>query len=142
MVAANLALGDLAVMLEITIRQTGAKRNRARFWIGSDFDRNDVQGIDSGHNESVGANRAHLLAGATECFKNGDPRAAHVMRFKTGCHPRRGRLVPSERQNTSARLQMGNDALETSPVQRQEDAILQAPPEPRRRKRESGRRRQ
>ena len=54
----------------------------------------------------------------------------------------RGRVVPGQRKNARAWLQMRNDRLERPAVQREQRAILLAPAEPRRGERKGGGRRE
>ena len=67
---ADLALGELAVVLEEAVRQAGDERDDACARSGLDVDGDGVEGVDAGEVEACASRRADALARATERFQH------------------------------------------------------------------------
>src|SRR5262249_16203756 len=75
---ADLALGDLADVLEKLVGQTGRSREHARAWQGLDFDRNDVERPDVAEVEADGRRRTRPFARTAERLEHGHARGAEA----------------------------------------------------------------
>ena len=75
---ADLALGELAVVLEQAVRQAGDERDDACARSGVDLERDGVEGVDAGEVEACGLRRADALARAAERLQHRQPRRAEA----------------------------------------------------------------
>ena len=128
---ANVALGDLAVVLERVVRQAGSARQHARVAVGGDFERDGVERGDVVEREALRLRRADALARAAHRLADRQHGPAHAARREQRRELGRRRVVPGERQDSGAGLKMRNDRLQRPAMQREERAILLAPAEPR-----------
>ena len=119
-------------MLEPVVGQSGRARQNSRAALGDDFDRDRVQGGDD--------RRARRPAPRSRgCAPAGRPSPRSTVslerpaaRCQAARQFRRRRVVPRQREDARAWLQMRNDRLERPAMQRDQRAILLAPAEPRR----------
>src|SRR5713101_5498687 len=81
---------------------------------------------------------AYPLARATHRLKHCDERLSHAMGVEKLGDPGWRRTVPGERQDACAGLQVSNNALERTAMERNERNVLQRPAHPRRGETESG----
>ena len=138
---ADLALGDLPVMLEQIVGKAGRVSDDARAGRCLNLDTDDIQLGDVAKIEAGGVRGPDALLGAAERFEHGEPRLAEP---RLGQQPRQrlGALaVGGERQHARALMQMRSDAIERAPMQRDKRNVGQRPTEPCGRQTERRRRR-
>ena len=115
---ADLALGDLPVVLEPVVGQPGGARQDARAAVDDDFERDGVQGGDVVEGVSPRLRRANPLARAAHRLADRDLRSAHAARREQRRKLGGSGVVPGKRENSRARLQMRDDRLERPAVER------------------------
>ncbi|GAV37050.1 hypothetical protein ROTAS13_04743 [Roseomonas sp. TAS13] len=137
---ADLALGDLPVMLETPVRQPAGKRQDAGAGRGLDLQRQQVQRIDRPGRPVLGAEAPPALARSAQGFQQVHPRRAEAMPAQeAGDRSGRGGIGGQD-QHPRARLQRRAQHLQRTAAERDRRHLLHRPAEPRAGQGERGRR--
>ena len=126
----DLALGDLAVMLEHVVGQPRGERDDLGARACLDLDGDEVQRLDIVEAETIGGGAAHALAWATQGFEHMQRRPREAARAEIARDRGRCGRIGGEREHAALRLERRRKSLDRPAAERHRGNIVKRPAEP------------